>query len=116
MNVFDRFMSKVEVQPGLNGCWLWLSKSSDPSYRGGFTLKPKVTMSATRASYHLFKCAYLPDNRGVLHTCDTPRCVNPGHLWLGTSSDNAIDMVNKGRHGMHKGFGPISSLRVYTDK
>jgi hypothetical protein len=27
----------------------------------------------------------------VLHACDTPACVHPGHLMVGTKQANAID-------------------------
>jgi hypothetical protein len=34
----------------------------------------------------------------VLHNCDTPRCCNELHLFLGTHADNMHDMATKGRH------------------
>lgn len=35
----------------------------------------------------------------VMHECDNPPCVLPKHLFTGTSQDNAMDAVIKGRHG-----------------
>ena len=37
----------------------------------------------------------------VLHKCDTPPCVNPDHLFLGSHADNMGDASTKGR--MHPG-------------
>jgi len=40
----------------------------------------------------------IPDGLNVSHRCDNPRCVNVGHLFLGTAADNLHDAIAKGRH------------------
>jgi hypothetical protein len=34
----------------------------------------------------------------VRHTCDTPRCWNIEHLLNGTTADNVMDKIERGRH------------------
>jgi predicted DNA-binding transcriptional regulator AlpA len=39
----------------------------------------------------------IPDGFVVMHWCDNPPCINPGHLTTGTTADNIADMYAKGR-------------------
>jgi hypothetical protein len=82
-----------------SGCWLWTSAIIDKHGYGAFTCRSwgfKATR-APRVSYTIH-CHPVPEGKHVLHRCDTPACVNPGHLFLGSHQDNVRDMVHKKRH------------------
>ena len=97
---YKRFMSKITNS---KGCWLWNAGKNYKDY-GNFS----ITINGCTKTYRAHRFIYehvngpIPEGLLVCHTCDTPRCVNPNHLWLGTVSDNAVDSVNKKRHGMTK--------------
>jgi hypothetical protein len=96
-----RFWLKVEVPAGFTGCWLWTGALTRSGY-GRMAVneygEPKRLAQAHRVAWELFNGS-IPEGLNVLHQCDTPPCVNPGHLFLGTQADNVADMVTKGRHG-----------------
>lgn len=87
-----RFWRKVSKT---DSCWLWTgAKNKDGCGRIG-TIGGKLE-KASRVSYSL-KYGNIPSGMFVCHRCDNPRCVRPGHLFLGTPRDNTLDMVAKGR-------------------
>jgi|SRR6185295_9831137 len=78
----------------LNGCWNWIGSLNVWGY-GRVQMNGKG-MNASRAAYLLLVNPDIGD-KCVLHKCDNPRCINPDHLYLGTTKDNTADMVAKGR-------------------
>jgi HNH endonuclease len=92
-----RFWSKTRKT---NGCWLWIGAKNAAGYGKVFwnkdTERRSVLTDAHRTSW-LLHFGPIPDGCYVCHACDTPSCVNPQHLWLGTNSDNILDAIRKGR-------------------
>lgn len=90
----ERFLEKVDVKSN-SECWEWKASKQSDGY-GQFGFNGKVQL-AHRVAWILFH-GDIPDNQFVLHTCDNRGCVNYiNHLFLGTNSDNMLDMFKKGR-------------------
>lgn len=88
--------SRVDIDP-VTGCWMWRGSLQTGGY-GQVRIDNHNTL-AHRASYQAFNPGWdrITDRRLVCHSCDTPTCCNPEHLFLGTHLDNFRDAVNKGR-------------------
>lgn len=105
-NKIEKFWAKIDKSPGYgpNGdCWIWTGAISSGRY-GRFSYrdenKKSTGASAHRFAYCLDKNISVKDLSSdllVCHTCDNPPCVNPAHLFLGTSQDNADDKMSKNR-------------------
>ncbi len=67
-----------------------------PNGYGGFCPRSGEKTYAHRFAFVLAK-GPIPAGLNVLHSCDNPRCVNPSHLFLGTTQDNIADKVRKNR-------------------
>jgi hypothetical protein len=94
-SVVARFWSKVDKTSNPNGCWIWTAGKSRLNGYGQFFVAGR-NHSSHRSAYEI-QYGPIPDGLLVLHRCDTPACVNPVHLFLGTQQDNMTDMVQKGR-------------------
>ena len=92
-----RFWDKVNKT---DNCWLWTAAIDSHGYGkiiiGSRSDKSRKYRIASRVSWELIN-GPIPFKKLVLHKCDNPLCVNPDHLFLGTSGDNNRDRHRKGR-------------------
>ena len=97
------FESKISPEP-LTGCWLWTGMLHRQGYGFIAALRKadqKVVMStAHRISYRLYCGPITMPN--INHTCHTPGCVNPAHLYAGTQKDNVRDIYAAGRQNPNR--------------
>ena len=121
-NIAERFWSKVDKEgpvpsecADLGPCWMWTA--SRLGKYGGFSVGKRM-MASHRVVYEL-TIGPIPDGAGhhgvcVLHRCDVPLCVNPGHLFLGTNKKNNDDKMRKGREarGERSGMSKLTESDV----
>src|SRR3990167_5414153 len=86
-----RFWTKVRF--GL-GCWEWQAAKDRDGY--GWYHRRGVMVYAHRFAWAI-TAGRDAGKLSVLHKCDTPSCVRPGHLFLGTNQQNMDDARAKGR-------------------
>lgn len=105
--ILDRERFEKFVYPDPNsGCFIWGGACNNWGY-GSFGIGRR-SMAAHRYAW-LLAGNELPAGLFVLHKCDTPCCVNPEHLYLGTHQDNMSDMARRQR-----GIGGALPRGVYA--
>jgi hypothetical protein len=114
----ERFWSKVIKLS--NRCWEWIgqTRGSGPKQQYGVIHlrgdgKNKYA-SAHKFSWELHMGRKVPKPMVVCHKCDNTRCVNPDHLFIGSTLDNNQDRHQKDRDakGEKHGRAKITEINV----
>lgn len=96
-NALQYILNKIEI---VDDCWLFQHKSNDryPGVSNTLVGRHFRAYKAHQLSYLVYKGEY-DRAKYICHTCDTPSCVNPQHLFVGTPKENTAAMISKGRRG-----------------
>lgn len=92
------------------GCWFWDGLKNNLGY-GRIRVKGR-TVKAHRVMFELTHNVTLTPEQVIRHSCDTPSCVNPAHLLIGSQLDNIADMRERKRHA----HGETSYAKLTTDQ
>lgn len=95
--IIARFGQKIHKT---STCWLWTASCFQSGY-GQLALGRNAqgrqrVVYAHRVSYVLTH-GDIPAGAILLHSCDTPACVNPAHLRLGNQRENLREAAARGR-------------------
>jgi hypothetical protein len=100
----ERFRRKFAVG-SVDECWEWTGAQTSKGYgviqEAG---KGSRNLLAHRVSYEVH-IGQLAAGALVLHSCDNPSCVNPGHLRAGTQSENILEAIEKKRKFVPRAAG-----------
>ena len=89
----QRLLDRLTRTPA--GCWEWGGSQPGGTGYGNMNVRNGIVRGTHRVSYAVF-CGPIPDGMFVCYRCDNRLCCNPTHLFLGTATDNARDMVMNG--------------------
>lgn len=103
----ERFYEKTVRDP--SGCLLWIASTLPKGY-GRFG-DAHGSHLAHRWIFERTHGVRLSRLQFVLHSCDTPGCVEIDHLRVGTAKENTADMDRRGRRPR---IGPSGGLNSHA--
>ncbi len=99
MSIHEKLDFYTSYEP-TSGCWLWFGPEHTKGY--GRLQMRKRNLYAHRLQWERFN-GPIPIGLEVCHKCDTPPCINPEHLFIGTHAENMQDSRRKGRSNLNRG-------------
>lgn len=98
VDILTRLLARIQIEDKDDPCWLWQGPVNNCGY-GLIRDMDALPRTKMRTVHRVMAEHSQLDILGkeVCHTCDTPNCVNPDHLWVGTHKENMKDCADKGR-------------------
>lgn len=94
-----------------SGCILWAGNTGRSGY-GMLNWQSRAWLAHRLAWIEVHGA--IPSGMNVLHRCDVRACINPAHLFLGTTADNMRDLREKERIRARLGDGALDAIRSAT--
>jgi len=92
----ERFWEKVDRRTS-DECWPWLGSKSSYERPYGQIWVAGATRRAHAVAWELHHGHPIPEGFEACHSCDSPSCANPAHIFLGTHRENMLDAARKKR-------------------
>lgn len=93
------------------GCILWIGNTGKNGY--GMLNWQQRSWLAHRLAWSAIH-GRIPSAMVICHRCDVRACINPAHLFLGTTADNMRDLREKERIRARLGAGQLDAIGTAT--